>query len=86
MTEVVECNRCGECCQVGGKCELRRLHPLMIPVAFEGKCEFLADNSDGTTTCQRMRGLDGQPWFKAMVPGTCDFVELRKEIVGCNGV
>ena len=77
------CNRCGECCKVGGSCELRRLHPLASP-EFTGRCEFLSDNIDGTTTCERMLpSYQGTAWFTRMVNGQCDFVELKKEIATC---
>ena len=82
MSELLPCNKCGECCKVGGKCEMRRLHPMMVPIEFVGRCEFLIDQPDGTAICERMIGINpNATWFRKMVPGSCDFVELRKEIV-----
>ena len=74
------CNRCGECCKVGGECELRRIHPIAT-TEFDGRCEFLTDLADGTTQCERMVGIvPNAPWFKRLVDGNCDFPEMRVEV------
>ena len=75
------CNRCGECCKIGGSCELRRLDPMMPGVSFEGRCEFLIDTHDGATECSRLRGVNMEAaWVKRLIDGTCDFPELRIEV------
>lgn len=78
----MSCNRCGECCRRGGECTLRRWCPIPTPAKFEGRCEFLIDQPDGTATCERMANMDQEAaWFRNLVNGTCDFPELRKDIV-----
>ena len=79
-SEPLPCNRCGECCKVGGECELRRIHPMQPGARFEGRCEFLTDLADGTTQCERMVGIEDAGWFKRLVDGNCDFPEMRVEV------
>ena len=86
MSELA-CNRCGECCKAGGACEMRRLSIWpMVPIAFVGRCDFLADNPDGTTTCEMMAKQDqSAEWFRRLVSGSCNVVELRREILLSDG-
>lgn len=58
----------------------------MVPIAFVGRCDFLADNPDGTTTCEMMAKQDqNAEWFPRLVPGSCSVVELRREILVSDG-
>lgn len=77
------CNRCGECCRVGGDCVARQM--AGYPAAFQGRCEVLEDLPDGTTKCRMLEAAfksDGPAriWAGLYVPGDCDFPDLRKEI------
>lgn len=73
---MAECNGCGRCCSLGGRCELREW--VGLTPGFVGRCEQLMDNDDGTTWCQV---LDDEPneVLELVVDGQCDFPVLKKE-------
>lgn len=78
-----DCNRCGECCRVGGPCLLRPTAGL--PADFNGTCEILQENADGTTHCYLVDHCVKDTGVLSLliaqyVDGTCNFQELRKEI------
>ncbi len=54
---------------------------MMPPISFKGRCQFLIDTGDGTTECERMRGIDPTAaWFTRLVDGNCDFPDSRIEV------
>lgn len=78
-----DCNRCGECCRVGGACLLRPMAGL--PAAYNGRCDILRDNADGTTHCYLIEHCLNTPvlemWASQyQLDGTCEWPEHRKEI------
>jgi hypothetical protein len=71
------CNRCGECCTKGGDCTFRGEKENW---PFEGRCDLLIDNPDGTTTCTAMSNWDPKMLHWCGIRGLCDFPDWRKEI------
>ncbi len=77
------CNRCGNCCLQGGSCEFRAIAGL--PKTFNGRCEILQDNTDGTTSCylvEKVANDNGHLglWGALYIDGNCEWPEHRKEI------
>jgi len=74
------CNRCGECCKKGGACVFRTWDGSDRKWEFEGRCELLEDQPDGSTLCKILSSV--QPEILSdWVNGECDFPEWRKELV-----
>ena len=51
----IPCTRCGKCCEEAHACDIRGWLAKDRKSHFEGRCEFLIYNKDGTTTC---RGIE----------------------------
>lgn len=78
MSEIVECNKCSECCRQGGACALRPWTPFRLPAAFEGVCDLLTEaNECSVMLLLQERGLWEQSGMNKVVTGVCNFVELR---------
>ena len=79
----LDCNRCGECCRVGGDCTLRVLahSGRDLPERFEGVCELLTASNE----CGAMARLT--PAFlrdSFGVRGVCEFPSLRRPSAGSS--
>jgi hypothetical protein len=81
LVNVQDCNKCGVCCMQGGACVLRNGDGQDRPIAFEGRCELLADEPDGSTRCRIML-LMREGIRRFFFPGKCDFPQWRKELRG----
>lgn len=76
----LNCNRCGECCRGGGRCELRRwIYEKALPVEFEGICDFLTDFGE-CRVMANVRAAGRWAEFSMFFPnirGVCDFPHRR---------
>lgn len=64
---------------MGGSCIIRERDGVRRGEKFDGHCELLIDNPDGTTTC-RILAAETKNDLPRWIDGTCDFPELRTEI------
>ena len=78
MSEVIECNKCAECCKQGGSCALRPWNPFRLPAEFEGTCDLLTEANECSVM---LLAKEHRVWEKTglskVVTGVCNFVELR---------
>lgn len=76
------CNRCGECCKVGGPCVLRMFDQFGTGARsphFKGRCDMLMDEPDGTTRCKILSQMSDSERSQ-LINGSCTFPNLRREI------
>jgi hypothetical protein len=75
------CNHCGACCQIGGSCVIRRWGGGSMDLHFDGRCELLIDQPDGSTRCAHLAKAPQELLPRFGIRGVCDFPDLRHEIV-----
>ncbi len=82
MSEVVACNKCGQCCSVGGSCALRPWTPFKLKPEFEGICDLLTESNEcSVMMLAKEQGLWEKCGFGRLITGVCNFVELKIENV-----
>lgn len=77
----MDCNRCGECCRIGGACMLRGESWSLkkIPYEFEGACELLTPEGECSVmqAIIKQDGSDENLRHYVALNGKCNFPDLR---------